>query len=119
VGDPDDHGVLRPPQTMKLNATDSAAVDKVCARAAKCVVVVVSGRPMILDPQQLSHIDALVAAWLPGSEGAGVADTLFGKRRFTGKLPVTWPRSLDQEPINIGDASYNPLFPYGYGLTTR
>jgi beta-glucosidase len=117
--DPDDHGVLRPPQTMKLNATDSAAVDKVCARAAKCVVVVVSGRPMILDPQQLSHIDALVAAWLPGSEGAGVADTLFGKRRFTGKLPVTWPRSLDQEPINIGDASYNPLFPYGYGLTTR
>ena len=117
--DPADHGVLRPAQTMKLNATDSAAVDKVCAQAAKCVVVVVSGRPMILDPQQLSHIDALVAAWLPGSEGAGVADTLFGNRRFTGKLPVTWPRSLDQEPINIGDASYDPLFPYGYGLTTR
>lgn len=117
--DPADHGVLRPAQTMKLNTADSAAVDKVCARAAKCVVVVVSGRPMILDPQQLSHIDALVAAWLPGSEGAGVADTLFGKRPFTGKLPVTWPRSLDQEPINIGDANYNPLYPYGYGLTTR
>jgi beta-glucosidase len=117
--DPADHGVLRPAQTMKLNAADSAAVDKVCARAAKCVVVVVSGRPMILDPQQLSNIDALVAAWLPGSEGAGVADTLFGKRPFTGKLPVTWPRSLDQEPINIGDANYNPLYPYGYGLTTR
>ncbi len=117
--DPADHGVLRPPQTMKLNAADSAAVDKVCAQAAKCVVVVVSGRPMILDPQQLSNIDALVAAWLPGSEGVGVADTLFGKRPFTGKLPVTWPRSLDQEPINIGDANYSPLYPYGYGLTTR
>jgi beta-glucosidase len=117
--DPGDNGVLRPAQTMKLNAADSAAVDKVCAQAAKCVVVVVSGRPMILDPTQLSHIDALVAAWLPGSEGAGVADTLFGKRSFTGKLPVTWPRSLAQEPINIGDANYDPLYPFGYGLTTR
>ena len=117
--DPGDHGVLRPAQTMKLNAADSAAVDKVCAQAAKCVVVVVSGRPMILDPQQLSHIDALVAAWLPGSEGAGVADTLFGKRPYTGKLPVTWPRTIDQEPINIGDANYHPLYPFGYGLQTR
>ena len=117
--DPGDHGVLRPAQTMKLNAADSAAVDKVCAQAAKCVVVVVSGRPMILDPQQLSHIDALVAAWLPGSEGAGVADTLFGKRPYTGKLPVTWPRTIDQEPINIGDADYHPLYPFGYGLQTR
>jgi beta-glucosidase len=117
--DPGDHGVLRPAQTMKLNAADSAAVDKVCALAAKCVVVVVSGRPMILDPRQLSHIDALVAAWLPGSEGAGVADTLFGRRPYTGKLPVTWPRSLAQEPINVGDAGYDPLYPFGYGLQTR
>jgi beta-glucosidase len=63
-------------------------------------------------------MDALVAAWLPGSEGAGVADTLFGARPFTGKLPVTWPRTLAQEPINIGDRNYHPLFPFGYGLTT-
>jgi beta-glucosidase len=117
--DPGDHGVLRPAQTMKLNAADSAAVDKVCAHAAKCVVVIVSGRPMILDPQQLSHIDALVAAWLPGSEGAGVADTLFGRRPYTGRLPVTWPRTLEQEPINVGDANYHPLYPFGYGLRTR
>jgi beta-glucosidase len=117
--DPSDNNVPRPPQTMKLSAGDSAAVDKVCAEAAKCVVVVVSGRPLILDPQQLSDIDALVAAWLPGSEGAGVADTLFGRRPYTGKLPVTWPRTLDQEPINIGDANYHPLYPYGYGLRTR
>ena len=117
--DPGDNNVARPPQTMKLSAGDSAAVDKVCAEAAKCIVVVVSGRPLILDPHQLSHIDALVAAWLPGSEGAGVADTLFGRRPYTGKLPVTWPRTLDQEPINIGDANYHPLYPYGYGLRTR
>jgi beta-glucosidase len=116
--DPGDHGVPRPPKDMQLSAADKAAVDRVCAAASKCVVVVVSGRPLILDPPQLDAIDALVAAWLPGSEGEGVADTLFGRRPFTGKLPVTWPRTLDQEPINVGDAGYDPLFPFGFGLTT-
>jgi beta-glucosidase len=82
-------------------------------------VVVVSGRPLIIDPARLGAIDALVAAWLPGSEGAGVADTLFGRRRFTGTLPVSWPRTLAQEPINVGDPGYDPLYPYGYGLRTR
>jgi beta-glucosidase len=116
--DPGDNGVLRPPQTMQLNAADKAAVDKVCSQAAKCVVIVVSGRPMILEPAQLAEIDGLVAAWLPGSEGDGVADTLFGRERFTGRLPVTWPKRLDQEPINVGDANYDPLYPYGFGLRT-
>ena len=117
--DPADNGVPRPVKDMQLSAADSAAVDKVCAAAATCVVVVVSGRPLILDPKQLTKIDGLVAAWLPGSEGAGVADTLFGKVPFGGKLPVTWPRTLAQEPINIGDAEYDPLYRYGFGLTTR
>ncbi len=117
--DPGDGGVLRPVKDMKLSADDSAAVDKVCAEAARCVVIVVSGRPLILDPAQLSHVDALVAAWLPGSEGTGVADPLFGKVPYTGKLPVTWPRTLAQEPINVGDADYDPLYPFGYGLRTR
>ena len=66
----------------------------------------------------LPNIDALVAAWLPGSEGGGVADDLFGTHPYTGKLPVTWPRAISQEPINIGDEQYNPLFPFGWGLTT-
>jgi beta-glucosidase len=117
--DPGENGDLRPVKDMKLSADDSAAVDKVCAEAARCVVVVVSGRPLILDPAQLSHVDALVAAWLPGSEGTGVADPLFGKVPYTGKLPVTWPRTLAQEPINVGDANYDPLYPFGYGLSTR
>jgi beta-glucosidase len=117
--DPGEGGVLRPVKDMKLSADDSAAVDKVCAETARCVVVVVSGRPLILDPAQLQHVDALVAAWLPGSEGTGVADPLFGKVPYTGKLPVTWPRTLAQEPINVGDASYDPLYPFGYGLSTR
>lgn len=117
--DPADNGVPRQPQTMELSAADRQAIETVCAAAASCTVLVVSGRPIIIPPEVLGSIDALVASWLPGSEGAGVADVLFGRRPFTGKLPVTWPRSVAQEPINIGDADYDPLFPYGWGLTTR
>ena len=117
--DPADQGVLRPPKDMQLSAADQTAVDKVCAQARSCTVVVISGRPLIIDPARLGAIDALVAGWLPGSEGAGVADTLFGRRRFTGTLPVSWPRTLAQEPINVGDAGYDPLYPYGYGLRTH
>ncbi len=117
--DPGDNGQLRPEKTMQLSAADSAAVDRVCAAAVKCVVVVVSGRPIVIPPAQLSRIDGLVASWLPGSEGGGVADVLLGKARFTGKLPVTWPRSVAQEPINVGDRNYRPAFPYGWGLRTR
>ena len=95
------------------------ATDKVCAAAKRCVMVIVSGRPLILDTAQRQESDAIVAAWLPGSEGAGIADDLFGARPFTGKLPVSWPRTLAQEPINVGDPHYDPLYPYGYGLTTH
>jgi len=117
--DPGDQNMPRPVKDMQLNAADKAAVDTVCAAVRRCVMVVVSGRPLILDRAQRSAADAIVAAWLPGSEGTGVADTLFGARPFTGRLPVTWPRSLDQEPINVGDRDYDPLYPYGYGLRTR
>jgi beta-glucosidase len=117
--DPGDNGVPRPVKDMQFSAADKAAIDKVCDATAKCIVVIVSGRPLIIDPAQLKKIDGLVASWLPGSEGDGVADTLFGRQPFTGKLPVTWPRSLDQEPINVGDANYDPLYPFGYGLRTR
>ena len=106
-------------QTMTLSAADTQAIRTVCAAAASCTVVLVSGRPLIIPPGLLDQIDALVAAWLPGSEGAGVADDLFGRHAYTGKLPVTWPRTLAQEPINVGDRDYDPLFPYGWGLTTR
>ncbi|MGB9182774.1 MAG: glycoside hydrolase family 3 N-terminal domain-containing protein, partial [Solirubrobacteraceae bacterium] len=84
--DPGDHGVPRPVKDMQLSAADKAAVDKVCAAAKRCIMVIVSGRPLILDPAQRQESNAIVAAWLPGSEGAGVADTLFGARPFTGKL---------------------------------
>ncbi|HWD47800.1 MAG TPA: glycoside hydrolase family 3 protein [Actinomycetota bacterium] len=119
VGGPlwQDNGVPREPKTMRLNDADRAAVDRVCGSIARCVVVVVSGRPLILT-DQLGEMDGLVASWLPGSQGEGVADVLFGRRPFTGRLSMTWPRSLEQEPINVGDRHYDPLFPYGYGLRT-
>ncbi|MFD7601144.1 glycoside hydrolase family 3 N-terminal domain-containing protein [Streptomyces mirabilis] len=101
---------------LVLTPADQAAVDKVCA-AMKCAVLIVSGRPQLIG-DRLGEIDALVASWLPGTEGDGVADVLYGKRAFTGQLPVTWPKSETQLPINVGDASYDPQFPYGWGLTT-
>ncbi|MCW7944170.1 glycosyl hydrolase [Streptomyces hygroscopicus] len=101
---------------LQLSAADRAAVDKVCG-AMKCAVLIVSGRPQLVG-DRLGAIDALVASWLPGTEGDGVADVLYGKRPFTGQLPVTWPKSEAQLPINVGDASYDPQFPYGWGLTT-
>jgi beta-glucosidase len=116
--DPEDAGVPREAKSLDLQPVDRAVVDKVCGAIAKCVVLVVSGRPQVIPPAQLTTIDALVASWLPGSQGEGVADVLFGNRPFTGKLSHTWPRSADQEPINIGDPNYHPLYPFGWGLHT-
>jgi len=80
------------------------------------VVVLLSGRPVILGdiPDQAQ---SLIAAWLPGSEGQGVADVLFGDYKPTGRLSHSWPRSVSQFPINVGDKDYDPLFPYGFGLS--
>ncbi|MEY9994546.1 beta-glucosidase [Streptomyces sp. V4I8] len=102
---------------LELSAADRAAVDKVCG-AMTCAVLIVSGRPQLIDDERLAGIDALVASWLPGTEGDGVADVLYGRRPFTGQLPVTWPKSEAQLPINVGETSYDPRFPYGWGLTT-
>ncbi|MEU4871615.1 glycoside hydrolase family 3 N-terminal domain-containing protein [Streptomyces sp. NPDC021608] len=102
--------------SLQLSAADRNAVDTVCA-AMRCAVLIVSGRPQLIG-DRLGAIDALVASWLPGTEGDGVADVLYGKRPFTGRLPVTWPRSEAQLPINVGDTAYDPQFPYGWGLTT-
>jgi hypothetical protein len=92
-------------------------IQTVC-KSIKCVVVLISGRPLVVEPY-IGGIDAFVAAWLPGTEGQGVADVLFGDYGFTGKLSRTWFKSVDQLPMNVGDAHYDPLFPFGYGLTTQ
>ena len=88
--------------------------------SAAVVVMLVSGRPRVIT-EQLPLAEAWIAAWLPGTEGGGVADVLFGEHPFTGKLPYSWPRSNEQLPININNLSEKsgcdaPLFPFGYGL---
>ncbi|WP_168565647.1 glycoside hydrolase family 3 protein [Crateriforma spongiae] len=86
------------------------------------VGVFLSGRPLWVNAE-INATDAFVAAWLPGSEGVGVADVLLAKSDgtpqydFQGKLPYSWPRTPDQTPLNLGDENYDPLFAYGYGLT--
>ncbi|CAN1251674.1 Beta-glucosidase BoGH3B [Linum perenne] len=108
-------------QGDSLNLTIPAAglstINNVCG-SVKCVVVLITGRPVVIQPY-LAKIDALVAAWLPGSEGQGVTDVLFGDYGFTGKLARTWFKSVDQLPMNVGDPHYDPLFPFGFGLTTE
>ena len=86
------------------------------------VSVFLSGRPLWVNPE-LNASDAFIAAWLPGSEGKGVADLLFKDANgeiahdFKGRLAYSWPRHALQTPLNKGDESYDPLFPYGYGLS--
>lgn len=100
---------------------DAKLLEKLKADGIKTVSVFISGRPLWVN-RALNASDAFVAAWLPGSEGAGIADVLFtdaqGNVRFDfkGKLPFSWPKSLDQTEVNIGDARYDPLFAFGYGL---
>ncbi|XP_071707066.1 uncharacterized protein [Rutidosis leptorrhynchoides] len=105
--------------SMNLTITEPgpSTIKNVCG-SVKCVVVVISGRPVVVEPY-VKTIDALVAAWLPGTEGQGIVDVLFGDYGFTGKLARTWFKSVDQLPMNVGDAHYDPLYPFGFGLTTN
>ncbi len=104
---------------LTLAWQDIAAISRMRERVDKLTVVIVSGRPMVIK-DQFQSADAWVAAWLPGTEGEGVSDVLFGDAPFTGKLPYTWPRSNAQLPINENNAAGKtgcaaPLFPLGYG----
>ncbi|XP_062173384.1 uncharacterized protein LOC133878850 isoform X2 [Alnus glutinosa] len=105
--------------SMTLTMVDPgpSVIKNVC-EAVKCVVVIISGRPIVIEPY-LSSIDALVAAWLPGTEGQGVTDVLFGDYGFSGKLPRTWFRTTDQLPMTVEDSHYDPLFPLGFGVPTE
>jgi beta-glucosidase len=98
---------------LRLPAESLALVAKAKAAGVPVVTILLSGRPLILD-LALTDSNAFVAAWLPGTEGQGVADALFGDAKFTGKLPRTWPHS--NEHIAAGDKSEEPLFPLGFGM---
>lgn len=103
--------------TLTMLDPDPSVITNVC-EAVKCVVIIISGRPIVIEPY-ISSVDALVAAWLPGTEGQGVTDVLFGDYGFSGKLPRSWFKTVDQLPMNVGDPHYDPLFPFDFGLKTE
>ena len=90
-------------------------------KGIKTVVVLISGRPLVVT-DEIEVSDAFVCAWLPGSEGHGVAEVLFGDYNFKGKLPHSWPKSTkdfenNKYGPNFWDDSIEPLFEFGFGLT--
>lgn len=101
---------------LRLPVEDLRVLQRMRESCDQLAVILISGRPLIIT-DLIGEWDALVAAWLPGTEGQGVADVLFGARPFTGKLSYTWPRSAGQLPFDFATlAADGPLFPFGYGL---
>jgi beta-glucosidase len=104
------------------NNESLALLKKLKAQGIPVVAVLLSGRPLYVNPQ-INEADSFVAAFLPGSEGQGVADVLLAGRDgkpqhdFQGRLSFSWPKRPDQTPLNVGDARYDPQFAYGFGLT--
>lgn len=100
---------------------DRAVLQAVSGKGVPVVTLLLSGRPLFTNAE-INLSDAFIAAWLPGTEGAAVSDLLFRQRNgrinvnFTGRLPVSWPRSACQTTVNIGDAGYHPQFALGFGL---
>jgi beta-glucosidase len=99
---------------LNISADDVALITKARAAGAPVVTLLYSGRPLILG-SALDQSDAMVAAWLPGTEGEGLADVLFGDFAPTGKLPRLWPASNEQ--LAVARVEGKTLFPIGYGLT--
>jgi len=105
---------------LSLTTLDIQIINNLKEHSKKLIIIIISGRPLMIT-DQYPLADAWVAAWLPGTEGGGVADILFGDFPFTGRLPYTWPRFNDQLPMNINNVSNltgcdAPLFPYGFGM---
>jgi beta-glucosidase len=103
---------------LRLEDSDRSLIRRVAQTGTPIVVIVVSGRPMVIT-QEISQAEAVVAAWLPGTEGAGVADVLFGDYPSSGQLSFSWPRRTSDSYPETGSDGYRPMFPIGYGLTFK
>ncbi|HZU26655.1 MAG TPA: glycoside hydrolase family 3 N-terminal domain-containing protein [Bryobacteraceae bacterium] len=101
--------------SLPLDPKDVSVVENLKRAGIPVVVVIFSGRPLIIDPI-LDKADAIVAAWLPGTEGDGVADVLFGAHKPSGKLSFTWPKG-SSTTLHIGEPGYETLYPFGHGLS--
>jgi beta-glucosidase len=100
-----------------LPSSDFEHLSQAKAAGKPVVALIFSGRPVLLSSENLALADAWIAAWLPGTEGAGIVDVIFGDHNFVGKLSHSWPRTEAQANQNKGDVAFDPLFPYGHGLT--
>ena len=100
---------------LSLTEADLLLIERASAQAETLIVVMLTGRPLIIS-DHLDLADAWVAAWLPGTEGAGIADVLTGAHPFVGRLALTWPRDMAQVPLGASDAA--PLFEPGWGIRT-
>ena len=101
-------------QDLRLSAADVAVIENLKSAGIPVVVLIFSGRPLVIDAI-LPKADAVVAAFLPGTEGDGIADVLFGDTAPVGKLSFTWPKA-ESTSMHLGDAGHKPLFPFGFGL---
>lgn len=102
-------------ELAKTHPEDFAVIKAIASKGIPVAAILISGRPLVVN-KELEEVKAFVAAWLPGSEGLGVSDVIFGDYDFNGKLSFSWPKS-DDENWNLGDENYDPLFPYGFGLS--
>ncbi|GAB4581004.1 MAG: glycoside hydrolase family 3 N-terminal domain-containing protein [Anaerolineales bacterium] len=104
-------------ENLCLKPEEIALLSRLRERCERLVVLLYSGRPLLIN-EALPLADALIAAWLPGTEGEGLTDVLFGNYPFTGKLSFYWPHGVEQIPLtNLHNSETPPLFPIGYGLT--
>ena len=114
-------GDLRSIDYRGAGGAELALLQRLQQQSVPRVCVFLTGRPLWIEPE-LAACDAFVVAWLPGTEGGGIADVLFRKadgsvnHNFAGKLSFSWPRAVTQTSLNRNDPKYDPLFPYGFGL---
>jgi len=104
------------------DTSDWELLKKLRSQGIPVVSLFISGRPLWVN-REINASDAFVAVWLPGTEGQGIADVIFRNAQgeinydVKGRLSFSWPKRPEQTPLNRGDANYDPLFPYGYGLS--
>ena len=104
-------------EDLSLDPDQIEMVKSLYDKGFKVVTILISGRPLLLD-EIWHYSDAVIAAWLPGTEAEGITDIIFGDYEPSGKLSYTWPASMKQIPINFGDADYDPFLPYAFGIDT-
>ncbi len=115
IGEPPYAEMFGDAKDLSLALDDITVIQNLKQAGIPIIAVFIGGRPRLIQ-DILPDCNAFVVAWLPGTEGQGVSDVLFGNAPFVGKLPISWPKAMSQLPLQPGQSTYEPLFPYGFGL---